>query len=426
MKKNKEIKTLFSNTIMLYIMQISGYIFPLLTFPYLTRVLGPEKYGIVVFVNATMVYFQMSVDFGFLLSATKECSLYRNNKKKLGKILTSVIQSKLILWLFGLIIIMLLISNIKIFKDKELFLLLSYIPIALSIFIPDFLFRGLEEMEKITMTTIISRALYTVSIFIFVKNSEQYIYIPILTAVSNIAVIIIMWIIIFKKLKIKVNLSTINECIIVLKESSIFFLSRIASTIYGASNTFILGFNYNNSALAQFGSANSLIGSVKSLISPIADSLYPYMIKQKNYKFIKKIIIILTPLICIGVLILYIFAKPIVLLLCGKEYVQAVPIFRVMLPMVVIALPSYILGFPVLGAMGKVKEANMSVVYASIFHIIGLVFLMFINKLTFIIISILTCITETIVLILRVFYIIKAKNNREIVNIYEELSEKSI
>ncbi|KAE9634982.1 oligosaccharide flippase family protein [Defluviitalea raffinosedens] len=409
MTKNKDINVVFSNTIMLYIMQISGYIFPLLTFPYLTRVLGPEKYGILVFVNAAMIYFQMFVDYGFLLSATKECSLHRNDKEKLGEILFSVIQSKLLLSFVGLIVILISINTVSVFEDKKMFMLLSYIPVILSSFIPDYLFRGIEKMNIITYRTIISKAIFTGLIFIFVKTPDEYLYIPLLTSVGNICVILMTWYVIFNKLEIKFKAANFKQCLSALKESSIFFLSRIASTVYGASNTFILGFNHSSSLLAQFGAASSLIGSARSMFSPIADSLYPYMITKKNYKLIKKILFLLMPVICLGVIVLFIFAEPIVILVCGKEYIGAVPTFRALLPLLVITLPMYILGFPVLGAMGKMKEANLSVIYASIFHIIGLIILLLTNNLNFILVSILTCITETIILILRVIYSINNK-----------------
>ena len=74
MNINSKEKLLAKNTLMLYIMQISSYIFPLISFPYLTRVLGAEKYGIVVFANSIMSYFTLFIEFGFLLSGTKICS----------------------------------------------------------------------------------------------------------------------------------------------------------------------------------------------------------------------------------------------------------------------------------------------------------------------------------------------------------------
>ena len=99
----KELKTLLSKTVMLYIMQISAYIFPLITFPWLTRALGPEKYGVINVANAIIVYFQLFVDFGFLLSATRDCSLERNDKKKLSVIASSVGMAKLAISAVGFV-----------------------------------------------------------------------------------------------------------------------------------------------------------------------------------------------------------------------------------------------------------------------------------------------------------------------------------
>ena len=184
--KKKELNKLFSNTFMLYILQISGYIFPLLTFPYLTRVLGTNNYGITVLANAIMIYFQMFVDFGFLISATKECSINRDDKEKLGRIVGSIIQGKIILASIAFIVLIALILNNESFKDKSLFIVLSYIPIIISIFITDYLFRGLEIMSAITYRTIISKTIYMILIFTLIKKPSDYILIPIIASISNI------------------------------------------------------------------------------------------------------------------------------------------------------------------------------------------------------------------------------------------------
>ena len=418
MTKNTGLKTLFSNTIMLYILQISGYVFPLITFPYLTRVLGPDRYGILVFANATMTYFQLLVDFGFLLSATKECSINRGDKKKLGEIVSSVVQAKLLLVFVGFAITVILVSFVDVFAKKRLFMLFSYISVFLSIFIPDYLFRGLERMSIITYRTIIAKAIYTMLIFVIVKTPDEYLYIPIITSVGNLFVVIWTWLVITKNLQIKYRIVSFSNTIQAMKESSVFFLSRIASTAYGASNAFILGFICSGAALANFGAANTLISSARVMFSPIADSLYPYMVNKKNYKLVKMLLFILSPLILIGTIVLFIFAEPIVVLICGSEFSEAVPIFRAMLPIIPITLPLYLLGFPVLGAMGKMKEANMSVVYAAIFHMVGLGVLFAIGSLNFISVAILTCGSEAIVLTLRIFYVFIGKRG-------EECNEKS-
>lgn len=116
-------KTLAKNTFLLYLMQISGYVFPLLTFPYLTRVLGKEKYGVVVFANAVTAYFSMVLEFGFILSATRSCSEFRDDKKKLWNITFGVISAKVILAVLSCAVFFVLCLTVESFRRERLFIL---------------------------------------------------------------------------------------------------------------------------------------------------------------------------------------------------------------------------------------------------------------------------------------------------------------
>lgn len=127
-------KTLVKNTFWLYVMQISGYVFPFLTFPYLTRILGPENYGIVVFANAAMFYFQMFLEFGFILSATNEISLNRDNLIKVREVTFSVLFAKLILAVFGTLLLTVCLLFVQKFNENSLYFVLSYIAFFLQFF----------------------------------------------------------------------------------------------------------------------------------------------------------------------------------------------------------------------------------------------------------------------------------------------------
>jgi|GEM_PF-136232 len=402
------------NTVALYILQISKYIFPLFTFPYLTRVLKPENYGIMTFANSVMVYYQLLIDFGFLQSATRDCSLFREDKKKLAKIVVASVQAKLILGLIGITTLIPIISFCKVFQNRELYTILSFIPVITGVFSIDYLFRGLEIMKVITYRTIAGRVIYTISIFLFIHKSEQYLLIPIISAFGEIIILIWAWYYAKKVIGLNIHVVSIRETLLVIKESAMFFLSRIASTIYTSTNTVLLGAIYNNTELAQFGVANALITNIRYIFSPIADSLYPYMIRNKDYKLIKKILLVLMPIILLGTICLYFLAEPLILLMSGSNYKDAIPIFRAFLPLVFITLPVYLFGFPVLGALGKLKEANLSVVYAAIFHMLGLIILYKIGKINFLSIAFLSCGSEMVMLLLRVIYAIKEGSMMEI------------
>ena len=410
LSKNKDINTLASNTIMLYIMQISGYIFPLFTFPYLARTLSPEYYGMMTFVTSTMVYFQMLIDFGFILSATKECSIHREDKNKLSEIFSSVVISKSILSIIGFIILSIMVLFIPSFSDKKIFTILYYLTVVTTILMPDYLFRGLEKMKTIMTITIIGKFIYTVSVFIFIKGESDYLLIPLLVVASNILVFYFT----YKEIKkegvsfIRCSMNTIFDTI---KQSAVFFVSKIASTVYSASNVFVLGLVISNTSLAVYGVANTIINMIKSLFTPIADSIYPYIIRAKNFKIVKIILLISTPVILIGTILLYVLAEPIILILGGPEYTAAIPILRMMLPLVLLTLPSYLLGYPVLGAMGRMKEANLSVVFAAIFHTSVLIILFISSNLTITNVVLATIISELLVLGIRVYFITKYRND---------------
>ena len=91
-------------------------------------------------------------------------------------------------------------------------------------------------------------------------------------------------------------------------------------------------------------------------------------------------------------------------IVCGEGYEGAIPIFRIFLFMVPITLPIYLLGFPTLGALNMMKEANLTIVYAAVYHIIGLIILFLIGQFNFMPVAILTVSSEVVVLISRSIY----------------------
>ncbi len=394
-------KTLAKNTFWLYVMQISSYVFPFFTFPYLTRVLGPSNYGIVVFANAAMTYFQMLLEFGFILSATSEISLNRDDSEKVRKITFSVLLAKFVLAILGALILVICLLFVEKFRENSLYFILSYFGTFLTIFLPDFLFRGIEKMSILTYRVLLSKLVYTICIFAFIHKNADFIFVPIATILSNIAAIILTWIEIIKKLKIYPVKVKISEIFNELKNSSVFFLSRIAVSMYQTLNTVLLGFRFPSAELANYGAANNLVSAGRSLLSPISDSIYPYMVRNKNFRLVKKLILVLEPLIIAGCVLLYFIAPWFIRVFCGKGYENAVPIFRAMLPLIVISLPTYLFGYPLMGALGIIKIANLSVIIGSVFHVTGLFALYFAGFLSFVPVALLTFATEIVVFAIR-------------------------
>ena len=408
MKDRKNI--LLKNTIMLYILTFSSYIMGFITVPYQTRVFGRNIYGVIGVAAAVMVYFQLFIDFGFLLSATQEVSANREDKKRLSNIFSSVTINKFFLILLSSVILLLCCGFVEQWREHFLFFVLTFISTAIASLLPDYLYRGVEKMEAITIRTVLIRLFFTLMIFIVVKKPSDYLWIPILQLIGNLVALVGTYIHLYRKLNIFFCKCSFKDLLGTFKSASTFFFSRIATTLYTATNTVVLDLLFGGGLTAYYTTADKLVGVARSGLSPISDSLYPYMIKNKDFKLIKKILLTIEPIIIVGCIFVFVFAEELCICFFGKEYGQTSSILRALLPVIIVALPTYIFGFPVLGAMGLNKHANYSTIIGSIVHIVELFILYLLNGLNLVTLGLATSITESIILAYRLVVVIKNKN----------------
>jgi PST family polysaccharide transporter len=174
-------KILIENFLSLSTLQFFNYLLPLITLPYLVRILGAEKYGIIVYAQSVVSLFNIITDFGFNLTGVKAVSENQNNKPKLEFIFTNVYTIKFILLGICSLILLLLILLVPKFKADCLVFVFSFgITIGYTLF-PSWFFHGMEKMKYITIFNIASKFIFTILIFIIVKNPEDYYMVPLLT-----------------------------------------------------------------------------------------------------------------------------------------------------------------------------------------------------------------------------------------------------
>lgn len=364
-------KTLLINTVMLYIMQFSTTLLGLIIIPIQTNRLDPDYYGTYIeAVVAIVAYFRLVIDFGFLQSATEKISRKREDKTEISRILTSVVTGKLFLIAISFGILYILTSVIPSWGGtKQTMLFLYFFAEAAASMTPDFLYRGLEKMSAITYRTVSIRVVFTVAIFLFFKGPENVWMIPGFTFIGNTVAMIIAYIHIKTKLGIGFGRFEFKHAVKEFGQSVQFFFSRIASTVYSTLNIILLDFiTAGGAATGLYGLSNRLMTAGRNALMPISDSMYPYMAKHKDFKLVKKLLLIMEPVVFVGCSIVFIFAKPFCMLF-GAEYADAANVLRAMLPLAIITLPNYILGFPTMTAMGKTKHANYSTIVGSVFHI---------------------------------------------------------
>lgn len=316
-KNNSDYKRLFENFISLSILQGLNYILPLVTFPYLVRVLGVEKFGLLSFATATIAYFQILTDYGFNLSATREVAIYRDNKEKLQEIFSSVMIIKFGLLLVSLILLSIVVFSFNKFRQDWLVYYLSFGMVLGQVLFPVWFFQGMERMRYITLLNILAKGLFTVAIFVFVRTQEDYWKVPLLNSIGFlIAGVVSLWIV-YRYWAIRVQPVSKASIVNQLREGWHIFVANLTGNIYGQGTIFILGLLKDNAVVGYYSIAEKLLKAISGLVQPLAQTIYPYLARknifkiknvlQKTYKTILILNSILLLILVLGVKYVYYF-----------------------------------------------------------------------------------------------------------------------
>ena len=280
-------KNVFKNIIMLYGYSIAKILIPFATVPYLTRVMSTDCYGVVLYVKNIGTYLQLIVDFGFMLSGTKDIVMVRENMDEVGEVTGDILLARLILAAIAFAGLCAVTFTLPILRGYEVYTLVSFLPIFCTIFLFDYVFRGLERMQVITSRFLIMRGLAAVLTYVFVHGDQDMMWIQILDIVGGVAAVALVMMEL-KKLGLRIRIRSLERAWRKLKESALYFLSNMATTAFNVLNTLLVGIYQSPSDVAYWSVCLSMVSAIQSFYSPITDGVYPDMVRTKNINQIKQ------------------------------------------------------------------------------------------------------------------------------------------
>ena len=396
-------KQLVKNTGSLFLFHIAKILFPFIVLPYLTRTMSTEAYGVVAYVKTVMTYMQVIVDFGFTLSATKDIVKARDDREEMSFVIGDALLAKLMLGAAGGAGLLALSCILPILRENLTYTLLSYVVVLESIFLMDFIFRGLEIMHVITIRFIVMKMISTGLTFCIVKSDADILWIPILDILGSlVSVCLVVYEI--RKRGILIKCSGLFRAAGMIRESFVFFLSNVASTSFNALSTLIIGIQISASEVAYWSVCMQLIGSIQACYSPISDGVYPEMIRSKDFNIMKRLLCLFVQIVVIGCMIVCLGAEWGMRILGGEKYLVAVPVFRLLIPCLFFGFLSMMFGWPTLGAIGKAKETTVSTVVSVLFHGIMLFVLILAGSFSLTNIAIVSSLTDFLLFAVRYLF----------------------
>ena len=366
---------LIKNFSSLAALQISNYLFPLITFPYLVRVLGVENYGTANFVIAFISYFVTFTNYGFKLSATQQVSIFRNNLSQVENIFNSTVIIKSLLCIIAFLILSIILFFFKKFGMNFELYTFAFMIVLGNVFYPDWFFQGIEKMSYLSYVIIPLRIFSTVLIFIFVTVGEDLIHYIVIISLYQFISGFALYFLAKKKFGIKFKLSSKYQLLRQLKKGYHIFLSQISINIYTSSNTFILGLLSGNMAVGYFTGANKIREALQGVFANMGITVFPHfsdlLIKnrEKGLISLKKYLKITSIVSFLSGIMLYIYSEEIVYFILGEDYLNSIRVLRILSFLPFIIVLSNVLGIQLMLNTGYSKEFNRIISIAALINL---------------------------------------------------------
>lgn len=254
------------------LLQFSTLIFPLITAPYVSGVLGTENLGKVNFSNSIATWFSTFAAFGTLTYGIKEVAKVRDDKQKLSKLFSELLVIKIIA---AVVVIIVYLPSIFIIPrlSGEIFLyLVQGTILILNIFSLDWFFQGVEDYAYITIRSVLFKAISILAIFMMVNQKSDYIIYAAISIVALSASNVLNFLYSRKHVVIRFSDINIKQHI---KPLSIFFVSSFVISLYGTFDQVLLGFFKGDAPVALFARAKMINGIGLGLLLAISNVFLP-------------------------------------------------------------------------------------------------------------------------------------------------------
>lgn len=366
----------------LVVLKALTLILPLVTYPYLLRTLGAEKYGLVMWAWAIAEIFIVFIKFGFDTIGIKYISEFRHSTKKLSEYFSMITYTKLILLSLAVLVYIALIFSISKFeKNSKLFEYFLLFILSEGMF-PVWYFQGRENMKVMAILVSSIKIGFALLVFLFIKNQTQYLFIPLLYFFGSFFSNVVAYYIILVRDNISfVGLST-QKTYGIIQESFFIFTASIGTVLRDRVTVVLIEKYLGLESVAYFDLSMRIINILLTPFHIISQVLYPHMANKKDRVLFKKILLFSLLLAFIVVALFSYNVDTIVRLISGEANQSLVSLLKILIFIVPIGIMSLLVADNIL----IVYHKSIWVLYSMIVAILSY-FLVFYTVSTFVITS---------------------------------------
>lgn len=370
--------SLKKNVLYSSVLTVSSYIFPILTFPYVTRILGVNSIGICNFVDSIVQYFIYFSMMGITTIGIREIARTKGNPLELSRVYSSLLFLNLVTTVIAIFLLLSLTLFVPYLQVYKYLFYIGAAKVLANTLLVEWLFKGLEDFKYITARTIAVRSLYVLSIFIFIRNADDYFLYFFLTSLMVVvnALINLQYSRKFVRISFK-NIAFTPY----LKSFVILGVYNLLTSMYTTFNVAYLGFISNTIQVGYYTTATKLYAIIMSFFTAFTGVMMPRMsvllsegkydeFKKLTSKSVEALFAFAIPLIVISECC----APQIIQIIAGDGYEGAILPMRIVMPLMLIIGYEQILVLQILSPMNKdsaiLRNSILGAIVAIVFNIV--------------------------------------------------------
>ena len=327
-QKSKDGKVLMENFAYLSLLQIAGYVFPLLTLPYLSRVIGVEGFGKIAFASGIMVWIQTIADWGFNFTATRDVAKNREDKEKVSEIFSNVLWARCMLMVVSLAVLSVLVLFIPKFRENAAVIFVTFLMIPGHVMFPDWFFQAMERMKYITVLNLLSKLLFTVAVFVFIKDKDNYILQPLFVSLGFVVSGIIAMYYILGRWRVRLCRPSWLGIKTTIKNSTDVFVNNLMPNLYNSFSVVLLGMWGGSVSNGKLDAGNRFVNIVQQFMTIISRVFYPFLSRRidKHDLYVKFNVLVA---LCLSVMLF--FGAPLLIrIFFTEEFNDSILVLRIL------------------------------------------------------------------------------------------------
>lgn len=353
---------MIKNIISLFLVQGAGYLLPLITLPYLVRVLGPSQYGVLGFSLAFSQYFTLIVQYGFDLSATNKIAINKDDKKIVSQVFWGVLFCRIVLLVVGAIVMLLIINFVPQVNAYGTVIAVSYTSVIGAALVPSWLFQGKEKMGWMAISNISAKIITIPLIFIFVHTPHDTWIVSLLTGLGFVLGAFVCFFFVYREGWVQLSFPDNKLLKELIEDGRYIFLSNIAGSVYVNSIPIFLGFSSGPVTVGIYVAADKIRMALQGLMGPFTQVFYPRISslistdKEKGLALIRNLLFKQNAIVLLISALLIFYSKNIVFVLYGNTYLPSVSVLCLLSPMLFFISVSTVLGVQGMLVLGMKKQ----------------------------------------------------------------------